>query len=281
MHHLPSIWQATDASKAGIGGVIFDLTKQVEPIVWRKSFPVKIQSHWVSDVNPRGDITNSDAKLCGFFGGHDVCAQNYDVRHRNITNFCDNTPSVEWSLKGLVSRDSQVEYFLRLLALHHRFYRFVSTVTHIAGDTNSMADNASRLWKLSDKEILAHFNLTYPQVRSWKLVSLRPRMHSALISSLCKRRSTTGLFPPEQKQTKVSFKNGKSSAGPTTRTPSSIKYGTRSRFSKVLPAGLEAAYLLTTGSQYAHVLLRRISGRLGRISPTWVLGTPASTITGA
>ena len=57
------------------GGMIFDLTKQAEPIVWLQPFPVNIQSRWVSDVNPRGDITNSDAELCGVIGGHDVCAQ--------------------------------------------------------------------------------------------------------------------------------------------------------------------------------------------------------------
>ena len=33
LRHLPSIWQATDAAKSGIVGVIFDLTKQAEPIV--------------------------------------------------------------------------------------------------------------------------------------------------------------------------------------------------------------------------------------------------------
>ena len=59
--HPPSIWQATDAAKAGMGGVILDLTKQAKPIVWRQPFPVDIQSRWVSDVNPQGDITNSDA----------------------------------------------------------------------------------------------------------------------------------------------------------------------------------------------------------------------------
>ena len=144
-----------------------------------------------------------------------------------------------------------------------------------------MADDASRLWNLSDKELIAHFNLTYPLVRSWKLAALRPRMHSALISSLCKRISTKGLFPLEPEQTNVAFENGNSSAGRTTWTPSSIKYGTRSRFSTFLPAGLEAAYSLTTGSQYAHVLLRRTSGRLVRCSPTWVLGTPSSTSTEA
>ena len=50
--HPPSIWQATDAAKAGMGGAIFDLTKQAEPIVWRQSFPVEIKYLWVSDVNP-------------------------------------------------------------------------------------------------------------------------------------------------------------------------------------------------------------------------------------
>ena len=87
-----SIWQATDAAKAGIGGVIFDLTKQAEPIVRRQPFPVNIQSRWVCDVNPREDIKNSDAELCGVIGGHDVCAQNFNVRHRDINTCCDNTP---------------------------------------------------------------------------------------------------------------------------------------------------------------------------------------------
>ena len=42
VRHPPSIWKATDAAKSGIGGVIFDLTKQAEPIVWRQPFPVDI-----------------------------------------------------------------------------------------------------------------------------------------------------------------------------------------------------------------------------------------------
>ena len=38
-------------------------------------------------------------------------------------------------------------------------------------------------------------------------------------------------------------------------------------FLQFLTAGLEVAYLLKTGSQYAHVLLRRTTGRLGRRLP--------------
>ena len=75
VRHLLYISQATNNAKAGMGGMIFDLTKRAEPIVWRHPFPVEIQSRWVSDVNPRGDITNSDAELCGVIGGHDVCAK--------------------------------------------------------------------------------------------------------------------------------------------------------------------------------------------------------------
>ena len=52
VRHPPSIWQATDAAKSGMGGVIFDLRKQAEPIVWRQRLPADIQARWVSDVNP-------------------------------------------------------------------------------------------------------------------------------------------------------------------------------------------------------------------------------------
>ena len=45
VRHPPSIWQATNVAKSGMGGVIFDLTKQAEPIVWRQLSPVDIQSH--------------------------------------------------------------------------------------------------------------------------------------------------------------------------------------------------------------------------------------------
>ena len=43
VRHPPSIWQATDAAKSGMGCVLLDLTKQSEPIVWRQLFPVEIQ----------------------------------------------------------------------------------------------------------------------------------------------------------------------------------------------------------------------------------------------
>jgi hypothetical protein len=51
-----------------------------------------------------------------------------------------------------------------------------------------MADDLPRLWKLSDKELLTHFELNYPQSELWQLCHLRPKMHSSLISVLHKQR---------------------------------------------------------------------------------------------
>ena len=58
--------------------------------------------------------------------------------------------------------------------------------------SNKMADDCSRLWHLSDAELLEYFNLTYPQAVPWQIRDLSPAMQHALNSALlCKR------APPE------------------------------------------------------------------------------------
>ena len=52
-----------------------------------------------------------------------------------------------------------------------------------------MADDCSRLWNLSDDELLAHFNTVYPQKKPWRLCQLPAEMASAIEAALlCKRR---------------------------------------------------------------------------------------------
>jgi hypothetical protein len=65
---------------------------------------------------------------------------------------------------------------------------------HIAGPANSMADDASRLWNLSDAQLLLHFQQTYPQSQPWQLRTLRPPTLSALISALQRTRVAPALF---------------------------------------------------------------------------------------
>ena len=140
-----TVAQATDAAAPGMGGVVFDLFRVADaPIVWREPFTPDVQACLVSWGNPGGDITNSDLELAGVIGGHDVAAHEVNVRHRNISTLCDNTPAVAWTLRGSVSQHAAVAYLLRLFALHRRQFCYTSTIAHVAGDLNSMADDASR-----------------------------------------------------------------------------------------------------------------------------------------
>ena len=52
-----------------------------------------------------------------------------------------------------------------------------------------MADDASRLFHLSDEEFLTHFNHHYPQPTSYKIVHPRPELTSAVISALHRKTS--------------------------------------------------------------------------------------------
>ena len=51
-----------------------------------------------------------------------------------------------------------------------------------------MADDCSRLWYLSDSQLVHYFNCTYPQTTPWRLVHLRPAMTSSLIAALQRQR---------------------------------------------------------------------------------------------
>ena len=53
-------------------------------------------------------------------------------------------------------------YLLRLQALHQRHHCYLNQPDYIPGPVNAMADDASRLWHLTDDAFLAHLTLTYP-----------------------------------------------------------------------------------------------------------------------
>jgi hypothetical protein len=63
-----------DASKAGMGGVLFPVSRP--PLLWLEPFAEDIQDGVVSQVNRQGHITNSDLKLKGTIMHHAVLANN-------------------------------------------------------------------------------------------------------------------------------------------------------------------------------------------------------------
>ena len=117
----------------------------------------------MSFSNPDGDIINSELELCGSIAMNDVASQTFDTREQTLHTLCDNTPAVAWQQKGSTSTTKAASYLLRVQAFHQRVYSYCPRISHIPGDQNSMADDCSRLWHLSDTALLAHFDSTYPQ----------------------------------------------------------------------------------------------------------------------
>ena len=91
---------------------------------------------------------------------------------------------------------------------------------YIPGEANKMADICSRAWHLSDTELLAYFDLHFPQDEPWTLCHLRKPMRSSLISALYGKRSepASHLNVPQPMTTIGNV--GTHFASTTTSTPS-------------------------------------------------------------
>jgi len=183
---IPSGIGAVDAAKPGMGGVWF--VDGAPPLLWRAPFPPHIQARLVSDHNPRGDLSNSDLELAGVVAHQDILAQSVNARERTFALLNDNSPAVSRASKGSISSRDSAAYLLRLSSLHQRHHRYCLRYDHIASAGNAMADDTSRLWNLTDTQLLAHFEQNYPQSQPWQLRTLRLPMHSALISALLRTR---------------------------------------------------------------------------------------------
>ena len=89
---------------------------------------------------------------------------------------------------GATRAQGPTAYLLRLNSLHQRHFRYLSKADYLPGVYNRMADELSRLWHLSDSQLLLHFELHYPQPQPWRIVHLRSAMRSSLISALQMKR---------------------------------------------------------------------------------------------
>jgi hypothetical protein len=121
-------------------------------------------------------------------GGHD-CLDDFrwmsDDIQRRPTRLFELVPQPKPDLLGGMAPPA---YLLRAQSIHQRFHRYHSTESYIPGPSNVMADDASRLLQLTPSQLLAHFNLKYPQTNSWRFVSPRTGMLSSAASALYRTR---------------------------------------------------------------------------------------------
>jgi hypothetical protein len=168
----PSGIGAIDAAKPDMGGIWF--VDGSAPLLWRAPFPLHIQQRLVTDDNPGGDPSISDFKLAGVVAHQDILAQSIDAHSCTFTILNDNSPAVSRASKGSITSRNSAAYLLRLSSLHQRHHRYYLRYDHIAGAANAMANDASRLWHLTNDQLLVHFEKTYPQSQPWQLQTLPP-----------------------------------------------------------------------------------------------------------
>jgi hypothetical protein len=177
-----------------MGGIWF--VNGSPPLLWHAQFPLSIQARLVMECNPHSNLTMSDFKLTGVVAHQDILVQLVDACECTFTVLNDNSPTVSCATKGSITSWQAAAYLLRLSSLHQRHQRYHLHYDHIAGLANAMADDASHLWHLSDSQLLAYFDQTYPQSQPWQLWTLQPQTFSTLISTLqwCSTYPSTGWY---------------------------------------------------------------------------------------
>jgi len=278
----PSYFGAMDAAKAGMGGVWFPPGPAVplsihphkknslqDPCLWRAPFPKFIQDAIVSSSNPDGDVTNSDLELCGTVAHDDILASEVPVSHLTTCNLSDNTPAVAWRTKGSTTTTGPAAYLLQLSSLHQRHYRYKPELHHIPGKINTMADDCSRLWHLTDSQLIAYFNVKYPQPKSWKMLHLRSEMHSALISCLLKKRSPPESYLHEIVEPKKHGTSGVRFAPQSMQTPMFRQWPILSHSSKHSDFDGEMAESRPAATRTELAQWRRPFGLSARNFPAW------------
>ena len=239
------------------------------PLIWRAQFPASIQAALVSDSNPTGTINNSQLELAGNIAHQDVLVQRVDCAARTIVPLGDNIAQVAWQHKGSVTTLGPTAYLLRLNSLHQRHFRYLAKPDYIPGPLNLMADDLSRMWDLSDSQLLSYFNSTYPQDQPWEIATLRPEMLSSLTSALQKRRANPVSLLNEPPKRMVIGASGKSSAKALALAPTSKTSPNSYLFSKFLRCDSARASSLPPVTSSALGAWRTTYAPSVRRSPAW------------
>lgn len=160
-----------------------------QPLLWRVQWPKHISASLITDTNPHGSITIADLELAGGLLHLEAIAQSYDIRERTVLSNTDNMATLFWQRKASTTTTKAPAHLLRLFGIHQRFHRYVPRHDFTPGTSNPMADDASRLFHLSNQAFLSHFNSKYPQEHSYKLVTLTSQMISSVTSALLMKTS--------------------------------------------------------------------------------------------
>ena len=276
----------TGSSAAGRGPTVASQAPRrpvsLRPILWRYKFPEDISSQLVSWENPKGKITNSDLELAGILGHNMVLAQLTDLSELTTATGTDNLPALSWSTKRAVSSTGPASYLLRLQSMHQRLHRYQLRSFYIPGLANKMADDCSRLWHLSDSDLLAYFDVTYPQSEPWQICHLEPESASALLSALsCSRQPLPEMSSAPAPESANMNASTISVPPSTSAQQTSLPTTTTSLSSPPTPSSTDVANWLLEVPPSSHALRKTLFDSLAKRSKCWASETRGLTQTPA
>jgi hypothetical protein len=180
----PTFLGTVDASGIGMGGTWIPINPSIAPLLWRHPFKQSLQDSLVSSDNRSGTITNSDLEQLALVCHPDILASCHDIRKNTICALSDNNAAVSRERRGSTLVNAPSAYLCRIASIHQQTHRYRINVDYLPGPLNVMADDLLRRWDLSDSQMLAYFNSTYPQTQSWQLCQPRPALLSTAMKAL-------------------------------------------------------------------------------------------------
>ena len=205
VHQEPTHLGFCDASGLRVGGVWLDPARTGNNLVWRLPWPPDIAENLLLSTNPQGKITNSDLELAALVLQEATLLQ--AVPKASMTaprSGSDNTRTVSCCTHEAYMTNPVVADLLRISTLHSRKFFLNPSVFYHPGQENCMANDASRLFYLSDTDFITHMSVVHPQSHgSWQ-ISLPPReLLSCVISTLRRKPCEPGLHGTQDRKSVV------------------------------------------------------------------------------
>jgi len=170
----PTCIAATDASKAGLGGVFLTDTTNG---IWHLPLLPDIQSAIVSDT------------------GSGLAAQHRTIPHPHVLIASDNTATVSWIQRGSTTFNTAPAFLLHYLAPQCRALHYDVTACFTCGTSNTTTDFCSRFFSLNEANFLAVAQSSFPIQNYWQHVAPPTLLISNVNSAVLRKLLPLELLP--------------------------------------------------------------------------------------
>mmetsp|Transcript_16257 Transcript_16257/g.24301 ORF Transcript_16257/g.24301 Transcript_16257/m.24301 type:complete len:123 (-) Transcript_16257:366-734(-) len=92
----------------------------------------------------------------------EVTAQHFDTRERTLLSKTGNLATLFWQRKDSATANNATSQLLCLFGIHQCYHCYVPRHDYILGVSNYIAEDASHLFHLVDKQLLTYLSATIP-----------------------------------------------------------------------------------------------------------------------